>query len=93
MNKHYIILFSLVPVHFPLMQFIIFLKSHEGMIKINIKKAKKSPWPNTPSPLNLNVKAHIILIKYTRYIDSISKSLNYFIKEYFKVKLIILWEK
>ena len=42
MNEHYIILFSLVPVHFPLMQFIIIyflLKSHEGMIKY--KKGKK----------------------------------------------------
>lgn len=42
MNEHYIILFSLVPVHFPLMQFIIIyflLESHEGMIKY--KKGKK----------------------------------------------------
>lgn len=43
MNEHYIILFSLVPVHFPLMQFIIIyflLESHEGMIKY--KKGKKN---------------------------------------------------
>lgn len=76
------------------MQFIIIyflLESHEGMIKINIKKAKKSLWPNTPSPLNLNVKAHIILIKHTKYIDSISKSLNYFLKQYFKVKLTMIY--
>ena len=34
------------------------------MIKYG-KKQKKTLWPGTSSPLNLNVKAHIILIKYT----------------------------
>ena len=30
-----------------------------------MEKTKKTLWPGTSSPLNLNVKAHIILIEYT----------------------------
>ena len=30
-----------------------------------MKKEEKSLWPGSSSPLKLNVKAHIILIKYT----------------------------